>query len=233
MTNRNYWGVGIAIPDEQLEVVRSGAAQVIPSERHAVITELLPEGEEGQSELVIEVLAKDQDEAIQLGKRLWAKALEVAGAVPAEPDVIGLTPPIFFAGQVYDRLWDEAQVLHRDGRHELAVVRAQTACECLARAAIAGAFRARMSAGAAEAVMEMCSATLNDRRTQALIHEVTGGFAPERFKNLDWWPAYSAHLLRRHAIVHRGANVTRADAAASLEAVDRCMEWLRDLWERG
>jgi hypothetical protein len=182
---------------------------------------------------LVDVLARNQEEAIKLAEHAWSRVLSAVGLPTRDASVVGLMPPVLFAGQVYDRLWDEAQTLHRDGRHELAIVRAQTACECLARDAIAGAFRARMDANTAETVMEMCSTTLADRRTQSAIHEITGGFAPRRFGKLEWWTDYQGHLSRRHAIVHRGLNVTRADAARSLEAVEQCMSWLRDLWERG
>jgi hypothetical protein len=67
MAEHGYWRIAIAIPDEDVDAVGLGAPQVVPSERHAVITEELADGSDGATELLVDVTAPSQAEAIQRG----------------------------------------------------------------------------------------------------------------------------------------------------------------------
>lgn len=233
MPDDEHWSVTLALPPEDLEALRIAIADVVPSERHAIITELFPEGAEGDSELVVDVFAGDKDEAIDDAADTYRRARARAGLPDQPPEIIGLLPPMF-AGEVYDRLWREAEELQHQGRDELAVIRAQTACECLAREALAGLLRSRVGrerAYLADAVVMLCRPTLNDKRTQQLVATVTGG--RWRMTSEPWWREYHAHLQRRNGIVHRGLSIRSEDAVASLEAVSACMHWLRWMWADG
>ena len=228
-----YWRVAIAVPAEDVDGVRFGAPQVIASERHAVITEDLADGVERQTELVLDVWAKTHADALSAASEVYRRVREAANLSAADADIVflGVLSPLFL-GEIWDRLWDEAEQLHHDGRHDLAVIRAQTALECQAREAIAGFLARRLERANAEAVMRLCRASLNDGRTQRLLHEMSA-FAPRKFNTLDWWEPYQQHLQGRHNIVHRGFAITEGDAQASLDAVEDCIGWLRELWAYG
>lgn len=66
---QDYWGVQIAVPREDIEGIRAGAALTIPAERRSLTTELSPDGVEGEAELVIEVAAGSEAEAAERGTR--------------------------------------------------------------------------------------------------------------------------------------------------------------------
>jgi hypothetical protein len=227
MPEPEHWSVTIALPRGDLDELRLAIPTVIPGERHGVITEIGPNGEDGDSELVLDVLADSGSEATAAAIAAYEQARAAAGLPLQEAEIVGLLPPMF-GGEVWDRLWEEAQVLHIQGRHELAVVRAQTACECLSREALAGMLRARVGREReylADAIVQLCRATLNDGRTQQLIRTVTGdGW---RVTSEPWWQDYQAHLRRRNGIVHHGLSILPEDAVASLGAAESCMNWLR------
>jgi hypothetical protein len=228
-----YWRVAIAVPDEEVELIRHAAVEVLPAERHAMITEDPLDGTVGATELLIEVVGPGEREAREQAAELYRRVRAVARLSVDEPvEFIGLMSPIF-GGVVWDRLWREAVELHAHGRHELAVVRAQTACETLAFDAVAGAFRGRLGREDGDVVARLFRGSLKDERAQRLIHGLTGGWAPLKFAELEWWTAYSTHVQRRNDVVHKGITVPAREAQASLDAVERCMAWLRELWNGG
>jgi hypothetical protein len=234
MPTPEHWSVTIALPPGDVEILRFAVPTVVPAERHAIVTETWANGQDGASELVVDVLADSQMRAIGEATAIYQRARLAAGLPLADAEIVGLLPPIF-AGQVYDLLWDEANQLFTQGRYELAVVRAQTACECLARFALEGMVRGRVGQERgylAEAIVPLLRAALNDARTQQFISATTGG--SWKATQQPWWSDYTGpHMRRRNGIVHHGLTVTPQDAAASLAAVESCMDWLRQLWSEG
>ncbi|HEU4658480.1 MAG TPA: hypothetical protein VFR97_13185 [Capillimicrobium sp.] len=113
------------------------------------------------------------------------------------------------------------------------MVLAQAASELRARDAIEGALRIAMHREGdngyrrwAEVIARQCRPSLRDKRTQENLEVITRRSPVAE----PWWPKYSAHVHRRNGIVHDGLVVTKAQATASSEAVDACMDWLRRLW---
>jgi hypothetical protein len=115
-------------------------------------------------------------------------------------------------------------------RYDLAVLRAQTSCEVLARKALAGGLRAELGRQRGDALLDRKSVrlsfSLGDGRTLELLHVLTG----HRPTTEPWWKHYRDHLVRRNGVVHGGLRVARADAEKSLAAVDACRAWLKDFW---
>jgi hypothetical protein len=66
---------------------------------------------------------------------------------------------------------------------------------------------------------------LNDEPTQRLWEVLTG----DRINMATPWREYKRHLARRNDIVHRGTEVTRADATASTTAVERMIRHIESL----
>jgi hypothetical protein len=219
----DYWTVHIAVPDS-VAAFRDGAALTQPSEHHAVVTESRPEGD-GDTIFVVDVLATDEDDAIARASDAYRQARDRAGLPRTPVLVLGLVSPAF-KPHLWVRLREEAGRLLDNDRPELAVVRAQTACELRANEALDGAFRAEFSPERAAAALRQCRSALNDRRTQDVLFAITG----YRITAEPWWASYVAHVQRRHGVVHEGLLVSPDGAASSLAAVDHCIGWLQALW---
>lgn len=58
--------------------------------------------------------------------------------------------------------------------------------------------------------------SLKNERLQQLWTLLTG----DEVQKQDWWKAYTEHVGRRHGIVHRGTESTKAEADESLKATD-------------
>lgn len=113
-----------------------------------------------------------------------------------------------------------------EGRNDMAVLRAQAACEVYARKVLDDLLERRGGSELAKAVKP--SATLNDRRSQGLFHLLTNEWITDQ----EWWDAYREHLERRNNIVHAGAVVTSDQAHASLDAADEFRRYLKAAWGR-
>ena len=61
--------------------------------------------------------------------------------------------------------------------------------------------------------------------TKALVHLLTG----QKVQETAWWPEYVAHLKRRNAIVHKGLEITREQAEASIRVSHELRRWLLNL----
>jgi hypothetical protein len=226
------WRVYVIVAKPDVEAIRMAAPRVVPGERHGVITELLPGGEEGWTELALDVEGASYEDAVARATRIYERIRIAAGlSAGGEADVGGVRSPVF--RDISSQMYEEAMALLEQGRTELAVVRLQTALELVAKDAMAGAFRGTLhDAGSAEyrkraeLVTKHCSATMLDTRTQNLIHALTGQLVTAQ----AWWPEYLKHVRRRNLILHEGAYITEDDGRASVAAVEACIGWLRSLW---
>lgn len=129
----------------------------------------------------------------------------------------------------HKQLFKLARELLEDEKPGLAVVTAQTACEVYAEIAIAEMLKAR-SLGEFEDVIPklLSSFSLKDKRGQAVFHALTG----EHVQQADFWKRYHEHVERRHAVVHRGLDVTPEEGAASVAAATEFFEYVAATWEK-
>jgi hypothetical protein len=136
------WRVSITVPPEDVQAVRNGAARTLAAERHALITEDRPDAED-YSLLAVEVPAIHVQDAIWKAVAAYQRARHAVGLQPdPNPAVIGATSPIF-----RDRVWqlrEEADHMVDQGQYDLAVVRAQTACELWIQLTLKHAFTTRL-----------------------------------------------------------------------------------------
>ena len=118
----------------------------------------------------------------------------------------------------------EAHALHKQRRHELAVVRLQTACELHIAEAV-GHLLAEHPSGVEAAKLVRRPLTLRDERSRALMHLLTG----RQVEQEPWWSEYVLHLRRRNAVVHEGVAVTYEDCVRSIEASLGLQRWLLEV----
>ena len=216
----------IAVPASDARALQLGAPAVIPSERHAVVTEDRPDGEEQATTLHIEVLAQSEEQAIDRASVLYTQARAAARLPAADAQVIGLMSPVLMV-QPWGRCWNDARQHLLDGRSDLAVVRAQTALELFAVAAFEGICKRRLGERGLLLVRRF-RASLADP-TADLLEVLTG----RRMKDCGWWQPYDLHRKRRNEILHQGVVVTPDQARTSLRIVEDARIWLAQLWAYG
>lgn len=226
MYTRGSWRVSIAVPTETLERLRGSAADWLHPSNYGFVTEVYPDGSDGPTTLDFDVEASEED-VRELATEAWRDLLGVARIEPFEPDIISLSGPWGgWEDPRHEQLRADADTLMAEGRFDLAVVRAQSACEVLARSAIAGAFRGAVGRDRGDALAKIANPALSDGATQKIIGTLTGSNPTEQ----RWWKDYKIHLTRRNQVAHGGRELTHLDAEASLEVVDLCMNWLGDIW---
>jgi hypothetical protein len=204
---------------EALESVTHEAGEEDPRVSMVIVSE----PSKGSAELLLEIPAADRDDAIAQAKALYAELRAHAGLPPAEALYGFLGPTGYFPTTPiiepprYAQLAQDARDLFDAGSHDYAVIAAQTSCEVLVYEAITDILAALQDAPGADFARGWFKKygqppSLRDQRLQQLWTSLTA----DAIQGHDWWDAYSKHVVRRHGVVHRGAQVTRAEAEESL-----------------
>jgi hypothetical protein len=196
----------------EADALREGLTKTHPVEHWAISTELLEGGTiEGDAELWLELVATSEDDAEATGREIYARARLAGYLAPAEPQLLGfLGPPV--PDTLDQELADNARHLMDAGHNALAVVRAHTACEVLARLALTKLLERRgVPDGATRSVVR--GAALTSDMSRAVFTMLTG----EHVEHQPWWADYTAHTTRRNAVLHRGLAVTSEQAQESLD----------------
>jgi hypothetical protein len=123
-----------------------------------------------------------------------------------------------------ETLLTKAQELIETGNFSIAVVVAHTACEISAERAISQAFAAK-SIGYLEDWVDdaISSYSLSNSRVQDLYNALKG----DQIQKRPFWPAFKESAKRRHAFVHKGKTITKAEAEASLKAASDLAAYLK------
>jgi hypothetical protein len=179
--------------------------------------------DEGSPVLSIEARTEKQEDAEKRARELYARARERADLLPRDAQVLGALSPIFAAAP-YERMLDDAATHIEHERYELAVVRAQTACELYGRLALK--HFARKSPEGEERTFRSSSSSLAYREDRQLLRDLTG----VEIGNEAWWPGYRKHLDRRNEIVHEGISVTEREARESQDAAEAFIAFLKARW---
>lgn len=193
---------------------------------------ITPASDNSAPELLLDVDAETDDEAIDRAGRQYRELRHDAGLAPAEPIFRWLYPP-----------WPDEQRMARLPRHRIllqrtrdlsamdvfdgAVVAAQSAVvevlvgdqigQRLQREPI-GELRGYILGGVRKH-------NLNDEPTQRLWEVLSG----DTIKEAEAWPEYKRHLNRRNDIVHRGIDVAHEDAAASVAAAEAMIRHIESI----
>ncbi|UGS34756.1 hypothetical protein [Capillimicrobium parvum] len=227
MPDSDLWRVYLAVPAEHVDAIRDGAPKVVPADRHSVLTDDRYDGMDAATELAVDVAAATHEEALEAARRIYVK-VAIAGGVDyrevAADDVgvIGFHDPGVRDPVI--ALVAEAKALLDRGCHDWAIVRATTACELCAKAALRSIFHARFDEERAEAAERACR-DLNDKRHRDVLFAATGSTPTTE----TWWEEYAALIERRNAVVHEGLSVMPEHAARSVDAAEQFVAWLHRL----
>jgi hypothetical protein len=208
---------------EALEAVTHEAGLEDPRVSMVVIHE----PSKGSAELLLEIPAADQDAAVKQAQTLYAELRQRADLPPADAlyGFLGRTgyfPTIPVVAPLrHVELGQNAHKLFDDGTYDYAVVTTQTACELLVFDGITELLEAQGESPVADFARSWFeksgrTPSLKDDRLRELWTLLTG----DKVQEQDWWHAYSEHLVRRHGVVHRGTEPTKAEADESLKATD-------------
>jgi hypothetical protein len=221
------WTVIFRLEPEEISALREGMPQVHAVEEYAISTELLYGGAvEGDAELWLEIDARSDTDAETRAREVYGRARLAAGLPPSEPQIIGFMGPAR-PRPLHERLVEDAIELLSAGKPELAVVRAQTGCEVLSNDVLADLLRQRGADVLVDAIGKR--APLATPPGQALFTWLTD---EQIEQEKPMWPNYKEHLTRRNDIVHRGIEVTEAQAQASLDACNAFRDYLMAAWAK-
>jgi len=227
-----YW-ISIAVRDED-----AGALERALDGRRArpgwILASLITKDPpDGFAELQFEVVAETDDGALRRGLEEYRDLRLDAGLPPHDPPYSSLQPP--WPGR-RPQLRDQARLEHAQdlldrGEWDLAVVVAQTAVEVLIAQVISDRLQAigdhleenQLPRLRTNLTRNIKTYSLNDDPTRQLWDDLM----QDTITNVDAWGGYKDHVKRRHGIVHRGIEVSRPQAAASLEAARSMIEHLR------
>jgi hypothetical protein len=217
------WQVRIALDPAEVGAISVAMHVVLSAEQWEL---RLPRIEdEGSPVLSIEVRTEKQEDAEKRASELYARAREQADLLPRDAPVLGALSPIF-AASPHERLLDEAASHIDHQRYELAVVRAQTACEVYARLALDRVARDVAERDQNRPSSLFRSVSLRARPDRALLRALTG----HQIADEKWWTSYCEHVERRNEIVHAGISVTEREARESLEAAEAFIAFLQARW---
>jgi hypothetical protein len=127
------WKVNVALDESEIEAIREAAVDMLPPERHGVVTEVFPDGSNGQSVLVIDVDAGSLGGAVNQATGTWTRLRSHAGLAPKPPSIGFIVGPIDERATYHEEVLAKARRLAMAGHFEYAVVPAQTAFEMYAR----------------------------------------------------------------------------------------------------
>ena len=156
-----------------------------------------------------------REEALRIYEDLRARA-----GLPAAQEglVAAINPlnPLVTFNMKQTRFFVQAERMYDEGHYDFTVVAAQTACELLVEGAIQFAVSRHATEPLAQVIPDLLTSySMLDRRGPKVWEAVTGRSIREP-KSV--WDGYRAHVERRNALVHKGARVTRDEAAESLTA---------------
>jgi hypothetical protein len=137
------------------------------------------------------------------------------GSLTATAEVIG-----------YPRqLLAQAKTLIDQQHYGMAVVVAHIACEVATERRLAEAFAAKGIGHHLEgAVMKLLNGyNLSHDNNR----EFYTAFTDNKIQQARWWSDFRASAKRRNGVIHKGATVTRADAKASYNVVDKFLTHLK------
>jgi hypothetical protein len=222
------WKVNLALDDPEVEAMRDAAIDMMPPERHGVVTEVFPDGSDGRSVLVLDVDAGSLGGAVNQATGTWTRLRSQAGLTPKPPSIGFVVGPIDEPATYHEELLAKARGLAMSGHFEYAVVAAQTAFEIYARDLIRDVGLSVMPPAVAEFVKPR-SAGLRDKQSQALFTALIGRPISD---SGQLWTKYNEHVLRRNGVVHDGASVDQAGADESIAVVRRLIHWMEKAAEK-
>lgn len=213
--------VAIGVPEEDADAIDEALGD--PWARH--LTALIErEPIDGLAEFLLEAFADSAEDAVAQVTENYRSLRETAGLSPAEVEVLFVNSPWRGAEPLRHRAQlDRAKALHAN-QPDFAVVIAQVAFETLVRQAIIDELDAR-ELGRLRSQIKFWSYSLAEMRQRRLWNDLMD----DDIGQSEAWDKYTSHVTRRNVVVHEGGPVEAADAADSIEAVERMIEYVEEL----
>jgi hypothetical protein len=127
------------------------------------------------------------------------------------------------------KLLDQAHGALRAEMNEFAVVVAQAAAEMCTEWALTVMFKSRDLGDLADPILELFQST---NICNSKLHDVFAAVSGDRPNQQAFWSDLKLHSALRIDIVHRGARATPSQAASSLSAVTKFIEYVELLQRR-
>jgi hypothetical protein len=166
----------------------------------------------------IEVEAPTVTSAGQEAQQIYADLRAHAGLpeIGEQPTAIMPLNPLVTFSMDQTRFFVLAEEMYDKEHYDFTVVAAQTACELLVEGAIQFAVSRHATEQLAQVIPDLLTSyTMLDQRGPKVWKAVTGRSIREP---KAVWDGYRTHVERRNALIHKGARVTRDEAAKSLTA---------------
>lgn len=168
-----------------------------------------------QVEVEALTLGAARDEALCIYQDLRARAGLPEIEERPTTAITNLNPLMTFSIE-QTRFFVLAEEMYDKEHYDFTVVAAQTACELLVEGAIQFAVSRHATDRLAQVIPDLLTSyAMLDQRGPKVWEAVTGRSIREP---KAVWDGYRAHVERRNALVHKGARVTRDEAAESLTA---------------
>jgi hypothetical protein len=138
----------------------------------------------------------------------------------------GSAPPILLVTPIAHHLLAFARQKATEGEYQIAVVLAHAACEWHTESALGSLIKLKGAELLGDVAMSFIgdSITLSDRRVRKLYGALTGdypaGHPDPKTAAAAWWPEWVMGRELRHAVAHRGKQVTQPMADAAIASVD-------------
>jgi hypothetical protein len=208
--------VTLDAPDEDAAALEAATAE--GDDRVAGIVTGDIDGVPVAAKVHIEVEAPTTTSAGQEAQAIYADLRVRAGLPEIGEPVAGIMPlnPLVTFSMDQTRFFVLAEEMYDDRHYDFTVVAAQTACELLMEGAIQFALARHATEQLAHVIPDLLTSyTMLDQRGPKVWEAVTGRSIREP-KSV--WEGYRAHVERRNALIHKGARVSREEAAQSLSA---------------
>jgi hypothetical protein len=131
-------------------------------------------------------------------------------------------------GKRFVVLFNTARWQSAAGYHEAAIITAHTACELCTQVVLTATLDSRGIGYMADPVKDLLpSYNLAVLRVRKFYEAVTDDAIGQE----PFWQSFTQHNDRRNGAVHRGEPMTRADAAASIAAVEKVIRHIQRHYE--
>jgi hypothetical protein len=200
--------VTFEIPRHEAAAVEWGAMKIVGPRAHV----LYSDSESGVYELELRIDdSSDLNAARAAGETIY-RDIRSASALP---EAASVPTGVFRYGESIEPISDfvdDAEDMFDQHRYELCVVAAQTVCEVIARTVVEEIAAGPRRLDFAVSPTGVKGWSLMQDATRLLFFAATG----QRPWGEAWWGAYSAHVTRRNNVAHKGAKVTREEAAVEV-----------------
>jgi hypothetical protein len=216
------WSVYYAVAEAHVPVIRKIAPEVLEPMRHAIITELLEAGEEGATQLALNVEAGSLSGAISVAEGQWGRLQAAAGVPKSVAHLDFVVGPMDAPAPFHDQLLTRAAQLLHSGEPTYALVAAVSAYEVYERQVVRDIAARDMPAKIVDnvwALYKRANRTQQERFLQSLLgKDLAEAGQP--------WLDYKASLRSRQGIVHEGAVVDDATATTAVSAIRLLISWI-------